>query len=212
MTDEAHFEKMRQRMVELHLRGRDIASGPVLAAMERVPRHKFVPEKALASAYEDYPLPIGQGQTISQPYIVALMIQYAQIKPGQKVLEIGSGCGYAAAVMGEIAAEVYGVEIVPELASMAQENLKKVGCSNVHVVQGDGNLGLPGEAPFDAIIVSAAAGRIPQALRDQVKVGGRLVIPVGTDVQWIEIHQRISDDDWEVLQEDPVRFVPLVDG
>lgn len=163
------------------LRHADITDKDVLAAIEAVPRHAFVPEKYLDQAYEDHPLPIGYGQTISQPYIVALMTQLLELRRGDKVLEIGTGSGYQAAILAELTEEVYSVEIIPELACEAEQRLKQLGYTNVRVKHGDGYHGWEEFAPYDAIIVTAAADRVPPPLVRQLKDGGHLVIPVGSE-------------------------------
>ena len=176
---EDQYAQTRRFMVQHDLMGRDITDPQVLAAMSRVPRHLFVPPALEHQAYDDNPLPIGYGVTISQPYIVALMTQAAGIKPGQRLLEIGTGSGYQAAILATLTHEVYSIELIPELAQSASERLARLGYGQVQVKSGDGYLGWPEFAPFDAIIVTAAAPEIPPALKDQLKDGGRLVIPVG---------------------------------
>jgi protein-L-isoaspartate(D-aspartate) O-methyltransferase len=180
----------------------------VIAAMRKVPRHEFVPEAQRRHAYEDAPLPIGHRQTISQPYIVAIMAENAQIRPGAKVLEIGTGSGYGAAVLAELAKEVYTIEILDPLAVEAGKTLDRLGYGNVHVRSGDGYRGWPEEAPFDAIVVTAAPPEVPAPLKDQLKVGGKLVCPVGTRTQWLRVITRTP----EGFVEEPllqVRFVPM---
>lgn len=169
----------RRQMVERQLKARDIEDPRVLAAMGRVPRHLFVEPAMERFAYEDRPLPIGASQTISQPYIVALMTQLIQVKPGDRVLEVGTGSGYQAAVLSELAADVYTVEIVPSLADAARARLEALGYRNVHVQQGDGYEGWAEQAPFDGIIVTAGAPQIPPPLISQLRDGGRMAIPVG---------------------------------
>ena len=169
----------REQMVQRQLLARDIDDPRVLEAMRKVPRHRFVPDEHAAHAYLDQPLPIGHDQTISQPYIVALMTQLARPAPGDRVLEVGTGSGYQAAVLAELAAEVFSVEIVTPLATRAALLLRKLGYSNVAVRSGDGYAGWPEHAPFDAIVVTAAPERIPAPLLEQLAPGGRLVIPVG---------------------------------
>ena len=166
-------------MVERQIRRRGVTDQNVLDAMERVPRHEFVPAHYLSQAYADHPLPIGHGQTISQPYIVALMTELLELKDGDRVLEIGTGSGYQAAILGEIVREVYTVEIIAALAAEARERLARLGCGNVRVRCGDGFFGWEEHAPYDAIIVTAAAAEIPPPLLAQLKDGGKLVIPVG---------------------------------
>jgi protein-L-isoaspartate(D-aspartate) O-methyltransferase len=183
----------------------------VLSAMSAVPRHLFVPDNLSSRAHDDTPLPIGYGQTISQPYIVALMTEWAMVKPGDKVLEVGTGSGYQAAVLSEITDNVFSVEIRADLAREAAERLQSLGYSRVRVMSGDGYLGWPGEGPFDAILVTAAAPKVPPALAEQLKEGGRLVIPLG-DPGGAQTLVRLRRVQGELKEEDrlPVRFVPLV--
>ncbi len=204
------FEKLRERMVAEQLRARDIRSPRVLEAMGRVPRHEFVPNSAKGLAYEDHPLSIGEGQTISQPYIVALMTQVAEPLAQHRALEVGTGSGYQAAVLAELVAEVYTIEIVPSLAQQASETLQKLGYENVHVRHGDGYAGWPDKAPFDIILVTAAADRIPQPLLDQLADGGRLVMPVGQvgGIQTLTLVIR-EKDRFKKRQITGVRFVPM---
>jgi len=169
----------RMEMVERQIRGRGVSDQAVLQAMGRVPRHAFVPQEYQSQAYADHPLPIGYGQTISQPYIVALMTELLQLTPDDRVLEIGTGSGYQAAILAEVVAEVYTVEIIEELAAQAASALEKQGYDNVHVLHADGYFGWEEHAPYDAIIVTAAPDHIPQPLVQQLKEGARLVIPVG---------------------------------
>ncbi|MBI2212902.1 MAG: protein-L-isoaspartate(D-aspartate) O-methyltransferase [Acidobacteria bacterium] len=206
--DDAVFAEERRRMVETQLAARDIRDPKVLAAMKRVPRHLFVPENERRYAYGDGPLPIGQGQTISQPYIVAYMTQALELQPGDRVLEVGTGSGYQAAVLAELVKEVYTIEILPELARRAELVLIELGFTNVYVRAGDGYRGWPGKDPFDAIIVTAAPDHIPQPLIDQLKVGGKLVIPVGA---WDQEMLIITKTDKGVLERRTigVRFVPM---
>ena len=170
----------RQHMVDSQLRDRGISDPRVLDAMLRVPRHEFVPEPYRAQAYEDHPLPIGDGQTISQPYIVALMLESLQLTPTDKVLEVGTGSGYVTALLAELAAQVFSIERHASLAESARNLLATLGYTNIHVFTGDGALGLPASAPFDAILVSAAALSVPPALLVQLRDGGRMIIPVGS--------------------------------
>jgi protein-L-isoaspartate(D-aspartate) O-methyltransferase len=169
---------LRGRMVEDQIKARGVKDERVLKAMATVPRHEFVPEDQRAAAYRDGPLPIGQGQTISQPYIVALMTAEAEPKPGHRVLEVGTGSGYQAAVLAELVEEVYTVELVPALADQAKDRLKQLGYRNVHTRAGDGYKGWPGAAPFDAVVVTCGADHVPEPLFEQLKPGGVLVIPV----------------------------------
>jgi protein-L-isoaspartate(D-aspartate) O-methyltransferase len=205
----ASFEAARARMVEQQLVARGITDARVLAAMRTVPRHEFVPSTSRAAAYEDRPLPIGRGQTISQPYVVAAMTELAVLGPHSRVLEIGTGSGYQAAVLAEVAGTVYTIEIVAALAAEAERTLRRLGYDRVHARQGDGTRGWPEAAPFDAILVTAAGPEVPPALRAQLAEGGRLVIPVGTGDQWLEVHRRTREG-FEVTRAFPVRFVPLV--
>jgi len=198
----------RARMVSEQIAGRGVRDERVLAALRRVPRHRFVPEAEQSGAYEDHPLPIGSFQTISQPYIVAVMSELARVKPGERVLEVGTGSGYQAAVLAELGAEVHSIEIVPELAASARETLRALGYERVNVITGDGYRGLPERAPFDAILVTAAPEHVPQPLLDQLAVGGRLVIPVGDEFQQLRVLERTAQgiEDRPVFD---VRFVPM---
>jgi protein-L-isoaspartate(D-aspartate) O-methyltransferase len=200
---------MRERMVETQIRARDVQDAAVLRAMNRVPRHLFVPDDVRPFAYEDRPLPIGRGQTISQPYIVGYMTEALQLEPSHTVLEIGTGSGYQAAVLAEIVKQVYSIEIVPDLADGARRALAQAGYRNVEVRAGNGYLGWPERAPFDRIIVTAAPPEIPQALVDQLAVGGVMVVPVGTSNQEIVVIEKTPDG---VTQKRTieVRFVPMV--
>jgi protein-L-isoaspartate(D-aspartate) O-methyltransferase len=205
------FEDARQAMVAKQLQRRDITDPRVLVAMGTVPRHRFVPEAMVSRAYGDYPLPIGQDQTISQPYIVALMTQWAEVAPGDRVLEVGTGSGYQAAVLAELTDKVFSIEILPELARQAAARLQDLGYGRVQVKSGDGYQGWPEAAPFDAILVTAAAPRVPPALTAQLKEGGRLVIPLGHpgEPQTLIRYRRVQG---KLLEEASlaVRFVPLV--
>ncbi len=196
-------------MVETQIVARGVRDQRVLAAMREVPRHLFVDPSESVRAYEDHPLPIGGNQTISQPYIVALMTELAEIGPQDKVLEIGTGSGYQSAVLSKLAKEVYSIEIVPELARQSAERLKKLGYVNVTVREGDGYRGWPEHAPFDAVIVTAAPDRIPQPLLDQLAPDGRMVIPVGSFFQELKVLSK--DKDGKISEKDiiPVRFVPM---
>ena len=195
-------------MVEQQIQARDIGDPRVLAAMCTVPRHRFVPADLQEMAYADTPLPIGQGQTISQPYIVAYMTEALALPPEGRVLEVGTGSGYQAAVLAELAGEVFTIEIVPGLAARSRALLSELGYNNVEVRQGDGYRGWPDRAPFDAIIVTAAPDHIPQPLVDQLAVGARLVIPVGARSQAMTIVTKEADGSTvEVTL--PVRFVPM---
>ena len=204
----AAFEKSRARMVDEQLAARDIKNAVVLGAMRRVPRHEFVPEPLRGSAYADSPLPIGHDQTISQPYIVAYMTEALELDRSHRVLEIGTGSGYQAAVLGEIAKEVYTIEIVAPLAEGARAILKHLGYANVHVRTGNGYLGWPEHAPFDRVIVTAAPDDIPPALVEQLKPGGLMAIPVGVGTQELRILRR-TETGMQTLRTLPVRFVPM---
>ncbi len=202
------FAAARERMVADQIEARGIVDPRVLAAMRKVPREELVPEDVRASAYQDRPLPIGHGQTISQPYIVAEMSAQLELSGDERVLEIGTGSGYQAAILGELAREVYSIEIVEPLAERAAADLKRLGYGNVHVRAGDGYKGWPEEAPFDAIIVTAAPDHVPQPLIDQLAVGGRMVIPVGRGIQNLTL---ITRDEHGVKRQIllGVRFVPM---
>lgn len=202
------YTQYRLRMVETQIERRHIMDRQVLEAMRTVPRHLFVPREYRAEAYRDGPLPIGKGQTISQPYIVAIMTELLAIDSTSKVLEIGTGSGYQAAVLAEISDSVYTIEIIPELAQRADRLLDSLGYVDIHVKAGDGYLGWPEAAPFDAIIVTAAAPRIPEPLVEQLKTGGRMVIPVGDFSQELMLLTK-SDDGVVEKSIIPVRFVPM---
>jgi protein-L-isoaspartate(D-aspartate) O-methyltransferase len=206
MADE--YERQRLAMVERQIEARGVADPRVLAAMRRVPRHEFVPESLRDAAYEDRPLPIGHSQTISQPFIVASMTELARIEPGSRVLEVGTGSGYQAAVVHEIAGSVYTIEIVEALARRSSETLARLGYAAAEIRHGDGYRGWSEAAPFDAIIVTAAPAEVPQPLLDQLVMGGRLVIPVGDWYQQLEVHTK-TPDGIAVERVYPVRFVPM---
>jgi len=204
--------RLREEMVEVQLAGRDITDPLVLDAMRAVPRHEFVDARFRDVAYADMPLPIGEGQTISQPYMVAYMAQALALKGGERVLEIGAGCGYAAAVLGAIAGEVYTIERLHGLAEAARGTLERLGYGNVHVIEGDGTKGWPEAAPYDGMSVTAAGPRVPEALKRQLKLGGRLVIPVerrGGMQQLVRV-TRIADDRYDEEYLFWVAFVPLI--
>ena len=206
----ADFAAQRQRMVEQQLKPRGIKDERVLAAMAKVPREEFIPMDARADAYEDGPLPIGYDQTISQPYVVAFMTEQLRPKQSDRVLEIGSGSGYQAAILAELMAEVYTVEIVPPLGKTAEATLHRMGYKNVHIKVGDGYKGWPEEAPFDAIIVTCAPEKVPQPLVDQLKEGGRMVIPVGERfAQQLYLFEKKNGQLKESVTL-PVRFVPML--
>jgi protein-L-isoaspartate(D-aspartate) O-methyltransferase len=210
MDNELFMESEREYMVETQLLPRRIRDGLVLQVMRTVPRHLFVPPEYRHLAYTDGPLPIGFGQTISQPYIVALMSQLLELKGQERLLEVGTGSGYQAAVLGYLAGEVHTIERFPELARQAEQTLAELGLENVSVHIGDGTAGLLEFAPYQGIIVTAAAPHVPQALLDQLADGGRLVIPVGErGSQFLERWRRRGDD-FDVEEVIPVAFVPLV--
>ena len=206
-----NFEHQRQQMVTHQLRARDIMDVRVLKAMETVPRHLFVPKDLRNLAYRDTPLPIGHDQTISQPYIVALMSQVLSVEPGQRVFEIGTGSGYQAAVLAEMGAHVFTIEIIPELGRQAINTLQTLGYENIQVKIGDGYQGWPEHSPFDAIIVTCAPSRIPEPLKNQLTEGGRMVIPVGEkgNQQLLLLVKRKGEIKQEKIVD--VRFVPMVD-
>jgi protein-L-isoaspartate(D-aspartate) O-methyltransferase len=208
-TTEQDWAALRGAMVREQLRARDITNARVLDAMSRVPRHLFVPEAQRGSAYGDHPLPIGHDQTISQPYIVAYMTQALEVEPHHRVLEIGTGSGYQAAILGELAKEVYTIEIVAPLADRARETLKSLGYRNIQIRTGDGYQGWPEQAPFDRIMVTAAPEDVPKALVDQLRVDGRMAIPVGSVFQELRILRRTTRG-LDTLATLPVRFVPMV--
>ena len=197
-------------MVETQIRARGISDERVLEAMERVPRHLFVPESVRREAYEDYPLPIGHGQTISQPYIVALMTEALKIQPGDRVLEIGTGSGYQTAVFLELGAEVFSIERVPELAEEAKHKLEALGYTGFHIRVGDGTLGWPEEAPFKGIMVTAGAPDIPQPLKEQLADGGRMVIPVGDRFSQELLVVERKGDEFLIENLGGCRFVSLI--
>jgi protein-L-isoaspartate(D-aspartate) O-methyltransferase len=202
------FAAARELMVDRQITARGIADERLLAAMRSVPRHELVPKEARRYAYSDHPLPIGEGQTISQPYIVAYMTEQLQLKGDERVLEIGTGSGYQAAVLAELCATVYSIEIIPALAERAKKDLERLGYDNIELRKGDGYRGWPEKAPFDAIILTAAPERIPEPLVQQLKVGGRMILPVGSHYQQLML---ITRDEEGVRQSRliPVRFVPM---
>lgn len=204
--------RTRERML-VRLREQGIRDEIVLSAISTIPRHIFVDEALSIRAYEDVSLPIGFGQTISQPYIVARMSEILRNgKPLQKVLEIGTGCGYQTAVLSRLAKEVYSVERIRPLVMKARGHLRELKCINVKLDHADGNMGLAELAPFDAIMVTAAASHIPQDLLEQLAIGGRLVIPVGTDEQILYLVERVSESEYRQTKLEPVKFVPLLGG
>ena len=211
-NDGDRFVDARSQMVECQLGRRGIADERLLAAFAEVPRDAFVPPELADHAYADGPLPIGCGQTISQPYIVALMIEAAEIRAGDKVLEVGAGSGYAAAVMSRIAREVVAIERQHDLIEIARERLRRLGYDNVRIVEGDGTRGCPEEAPFDAILAAASGSHVPKPLVDQLAPGGRLVMPIG-DPGWVQELVKVTkrpDGTTEQKNLGGVRFVPLI--
>lgn len=210
-TEDPKLVLARERMVNLDLKGRDITNEKVLAVMGRIPRQNFVPEDLKHRAYEDSPLPIGYGQTISQPYIVALMTQELNLTGNERVLEIGTGSGYQATILAEIVPEVYTIEIVEALAKRANATLQKQGYKNVQVLHGDGYFGWKEKAPFDRIIVTAAANHIPPPLLEQLKPGGKLIVPLGdiTRFQTLTLATKQENGELDTRFITGVRFVPL---
>jgi protein-L-isoaspartate(D-aspartate) O-methyltransferase len=206
ITDE--YKQMRLKMVEYQIESRGVRDQRVLKAMREVPRHLFVPEYLQDQAYNDEPLPIGSGQTISQPYIVAYMTEQIQLQGKERVLEIGTGSGYQAAILAELVDTVYTIEIVPELSHQAQQVLKKAGYTNILFMIGNGYYGWPEHAPFDAIVVTAAPEEIPEPLIQQLKSGGRMIIPVGDFYQELYLIRK-EESGLKKERKLPVRFVPL---
>jgi len=202
------WTQMRERMVKTQIESRGVRNARVLSALRSVPRHLFVPESLREQAYEDHPLPIGSDQTISQPYIVAAMTEALDPQPGDRVLEIGTGSGYQAAVLAELVDRVYTIEIVEDLALRARDVLARGGWKNVEVIVGDGYRGLPEHAPFDGILVTAAPREVPRPLLEQLAVGARLVIPVGDFFQDLQVFER-TPEGIEERSLFPVRFVPM---
>ena len=198
-------------MVAEQIRGRDVRDPAVLSALARIPRDVFIPDAERHEAYDDHPVPIGFGQTISQPYIVAFMTASLRVEPSHRVLEVGTGCGYQTAVLAELAREVYSIEVIGELAARARDTLSSLGYSNVHIRTGDGHLGWAAHAPYDRILVAAAAESVPPALVEQLTDTGILVIPVGVWHQELRVLQRHGER-LDLLATLPVRFVPLVKG
>ncbi len=203
------YQEERESMVTTQIKSRGIKDMNVLEAMEKVPRHVFVPENMRKAAYNDEPLPIGNGQTISQPYIVAYMTEVLQLSVEEKVLEVGTGSGYQAAVLAEIARELFTVEIIDGLSKNAQEVLQAEGYTNIHFRVGDGSYGWEENAPYDAIMVTAAPPEVPKALQDQLKIGGRMIVPVGDAFQELVLIVR-EKRRFKKKKLLPVRFVPLV--
>lgn len=210
-VEEEAFSKARLDLVENYIKGAGISNEDVLQAMSTVPRHKFVLPDYLDQAYEDHPLPIGHGQTISQPYVVAWMTELLELQPDEKVLEIGTGSGYQAAILAELGyVEVYSIEIVPELAESAATRLQELGYTNVHVKQGDGYYGWPEYAPFDAIIVTAAPDHLPAPLVEQLAEGGRIVIPIGPPGSYQSLWKFVNENgELKAYNVGAVAFVPF---
>ena len=206
------FAAQREAMVERQLRRRGIRDDRILDAFRAVPREAFVSDDSADAAYGDHPLPIEAGQTISQPYIVALMIEAAEVRPGGRVLEVGSGSGYAAAVISRIAERVVGVERQPELVEVARERLERLGDDNIDILEGDGTKGCPDEAPFDAILAAASGSHVPEPLLGQLAPGGRIVMPIGDPGAVQELVKVTKQEDGILRQENlgAVRFVPLI--
>ncbi len=211
-SNDISFANLRRSMVEDQLRARGVKDERVLQTMARVPRHEFAPEPYRGQAYEDHPLPIGEGQTISQPYIVALMLEALALTPADRVLEVGTGSGYVTALLAELVAEVFSVERHPALVDAARDLLGRMGYTTVKVILGDGSQGFSAAAPYDAIIVSAAAAEIPQALVAQMAEGGRIIIPVGMpESQQLQLI-RMENGQPRIALRELCRFVPLVSG
>jgi protein-L-isoaspartate(D-aspartate) O-methyltransferase len=207
--DDAEMWRRLNAMVDGQIEGRGVSDPATLAAMREVPRWEFVPAGLMDRAFEDNPLAIGEGQTISQPYIVAYMTEALKLEAGDKVLEVGTGSGYQAGILGAIAADVYTVEIIPSLAEDARETLERLGYDNVHVLVGDGYRGWPEEAPFDAIIVTCAPDHVPQPLLDQLADGGRLILPLGGRYPQMLKRYTRRGDTFEEEDLEPVLFVPM---
>jgi len=203
------FSSLREKMVEVQIAGRGIKNAKVLDAMGKVPRHFFVPEELRDSAYADGPLPIGAGQTISQPYIVAYMTEILELSGAERVLEVGTGSGYQSAVLAEIVKDVFTIEVVAPLSQRAQDVLKSLGYVNIQFKIGDGTRGWKDFAPYEAIMVTAAPGSMPKVLQEQLQVGGRMIIPIGVDYQELVLVRR-EEKTFKETRLLPVRFVPLV--
>jgi protein-L-isoaspartate(D-aspartate) O-methyltransferase len=210
MTEEDHYTAMRQRMVDTQIAPRGVSDPRVLAAMRKVPRHRFIPTHLWDQAYGDYPLPIGEDQTISQPYIVALMTELLELKATDKALEIGTGSGYQAAILAELAAQVFTIDRVVTLLTQAERLLASLGYTNIHTRVGDGTLGWPEEMPYDAIIVTAGAPKVPRPLTEQLALGGRLVIPVGDRWSQTLTCVRQTKDGLKFEYHGGCRFVSLI--
>ena len=205
-----NFDTLRARMAQEQLKARGITDERLLAAFRKIPRHRFVPAEFQQEAYADHPLPIGAGQTISQPYIVALMIHHLRLQGHERVLEIGTGSGYQTAILAEVALDVYSIERIPELLLAVRRRLEELGCLNVHLTPGNGSLGWPEHAPYDAILVSAAAPEIPAPLLAQLADGGRMVLPIGSheSQMLVEVHKRYGLLDQKEIA--GCVFVPLL--
>ena len=210
MTTAAPYQREREEMVVFQIRARGVRDERVLAAMRKIPRHLFVPEHWERAAYEDHPLPIGEGQPLSQPYIVAVMTEQLEIRSPERVLEVGTGSGYQAALLAELAGEVVSVERLPEVADRARENLARVGVTGVRIVVGDGTKGYPPEAPYDAIIVTAASPTVPEPLVEQLAEGGRLIAPVGPRECQDLVNLVKREGRVETIPLGGVCFVPLI--
>ncbi len=212
-AESADFAELRDQMVKGQIIARGVSDPGVIKAMKKVKRHLFVPERYLAYSYDDHPLPIGEGQTISQPYIVAFMTEALDLKPTDRVLEIGTGSGYQAAILAELVDEVYTIEIIKKLAKRARQTLEGLGYRNIYVKTGDGYKGWPEKAPFDAIIVTCAPEKIPTALVKQLKEGGRMIIPVG-GIGSVQRLVKLTKEGGQIKKQAVmfVRFVPMVKG
>ncbi|MGM0441536.1 MAG: protein-L-isoaspartate(D-aspartate) O-methyltransferase [Elusimicrobiota bacterium] len=206
-----NYKKKREQMVEGQLKRRGLKGEKLLEAFREVPRHKFVPDRYKSDAYKDHPLPIGKNQTISQPFIVAQMSKLLDISPGDKVLEIGTGSGYQAAILDYMGAEVYGVERIGKLKDSAEKNLRKAGCEGVKIKEGDGTKGWPEFSPYRGILVTAAAPEVPEPLVKQLEVTGKLVIPEGGKfLQDLKVYTKVEEDKLETANYGGCRFVPLI--
>ena len=212
MVDNSYYAEQRDKMVQRQVRARGVRDEAILNALREVPREVFVPDRYKAAAYDDSPLPIPAGQTISQPYVVSLMIRALRLDPDDKVLEVGSGSGYAAAILSRIVDEVHAVERHEELVQYARQRLAQIEYENVHVHHADGTMGWPPAAPYQGIMVSASGPRVPQSLEEQLAIGGRLVMPVGRarGLQTLIRLTRVDEDEYEEKDLGGVRFVPLI--
>jgi protein-L-isoaspartate(D-aspartate) O-methyltransferase len=210
MMEEEYYEQLRKKMMEHQIAARGVSDRRVLEAMLRIPRHLFIPESMQGRAYDDSPLPIGDGQTISQPYMVAWMTELLEVEEDDRILEVGTGSGYQAAILCELGKEIYSIEKYSSLAQRAEEKLRSLGCDNITIRVGDGTLGWPEEAPFDGIMVTAGAPSIPEPLVEQLAEGGRLVIPVGpSGMQMLTLIRR-EGKEYRTMEEGTCVFVPLV--